>query len=118
MYGQPFKCLFHIYLFHLLIFTIIIFIFNIIIIILAAPCENGPLDICGQQRLRSACASAQADQSLCCLLTESLKTLDCNNGEQMPGRDFAHTWDESESVYFAHGQRHLFALRGPYEPRS
>ena len=29
----------------------------------------------------------------------------------MPGRDFAHAWDES--VHFAHAQRHIFAWRGP-----
>ena len=32
------------------------------------------LDKCGQQRPRSACASAQSDQGLHCLLTESLDT--------------------------------------------
>ena len=41
--------------------------------------------ICGQRRSRSACASAQPDQGLCCPLTESLKTIECVNGEQMPG---------------------------------
>ena len=33
--------------------------------------ENRPLDICAQRRLRSACASAQADQSLRCPLEET-----------------------------------------------
>ena len=32
--------------------------------------------ICGQQRPRSACASAQSDQGLHCRLTESLDTID------------------------------------------
>ena len=39
-------------------------------------------------------------------------TIECINGEQMPGWDFAHAWDESESVHFAHDQRHLFAWLG------
>ena len=34
--------------------------------------------------------SAMSDQGLCCLRTESLDTKECSNGEQMPGRDFAH----------------------------
>ena len=42
-------------------------------------------DICGQRRPRSACASAQSDQDLHCLLTESLDTAECIDGEQMPG---------------------------------
>ena len=32
----------------------------------------------------------------------------------MPGGDFAHNWDESESVQFAHARKHVFALRGTY----
>ena len=49
--------------------------------------------ICGQRRPRSACASAQSDQGLRCPQTESLNTIECFNGEQMPGRDFAHVKD-------------------------
>ena len=30
----------------------------------------------------------------------------------MLGLDFAHAWDESESVYFVHAGRYLFAWRG------
>ena len=57
-------------------------------------------DICEQRRPRSACASAQSDQGLHCPLTESVDTVECNNGEQMPGRNFTHACDESESVHF------------------
>ena len=34
-----------------------------------------------------------------------------NSGEQMPGRYFAHTCDESESMHFARARRHIW--RGP-----
>ena len=35
-------------------------------------------------------ASAQSDQHLPCPLTESLDTIECINGEQIPGGDFAN----------------------------
>ena len=38
----------------------------------AAPCEYVSLGICGQRRPRSACASAQSDHGLHCLLIKSL----------------------------------------------
>ena len=69
--------------------------------------------IYGQRRPRSACASAQSDLGLRCPLIESLYTIECINGEQMPGWDFAHARDESESIKFAHVRRHLFARRRP-----
>ena len=37
-----------------------------------------------------------------CPLTESLDTAKCINGEKTPGWDFAHAWDESKYVNFAH----------------
>ena len=46
-------------------------------IIWALPCENVSLGICRQRRPRSDCASAQSDQGLRCLLTESLATAGC-----------------------------------------
>ena len=46
--------------------------------------------MCGQQRRRSACASAQFDQDLPYPLKESWDTTECTNGEQGPGRYFAH----------------------------
>ena len=57
------------------------------------------LGICRQQRPRSACAYAQSDQDLHYSLTESMDTIECINREQMPGWDFKHTRDESESVH-------------------
>ena len=56
--------------------------------------------ICRQRRPRSDCASAQSDQGLHCPLTEPLNCIECIYGEQMPRWDFAHVWDESESVHF------------------
>ena len=50
--------------------------------------------ICGQLRPWSACASAQADQGLNCLLTESLGAAACMNGEQRPRWYFAHAQDD------------------------
>ena len=79
------------------------------------PCENVSRRICGQRRPRSACASAQSDQGLRCPLTETSDIIECINEEQMPRWDFAHAWDESESVLFAHGRRHVFAWRGSFE---
>ena len=70
--------------------------------ICVAPCQNVSASICGQRRPRSACASAQADQDLRYPLTESLDAIECNNRKQTPGSDFAHAWNECESVHFAH----------------
>ena len=69
--------------------------------------KNLSSGICGQQRPRSACASVQSDRGLHCPLTESLETIKCISGEQMPGWDFAHA--RGESVHFAHVPRHLFS---------
>ena len=62
--------------------------------IYAAPCENVSSDICGQRRSRSACASAQSDQSLTCPLTESLDATEYFNGEQTTECYFARTQDD------------------------
>ena len=58
-------------------------------------------------------SSAQSDHGLRCLLTELLNTTECINGEQMPGLDFVHARDESESVHLEHARRHLW-LNGAY----
>ena len=51
----------------------------------AVLCKNVSSGIYGQQRPRSACASAQSDQGLCCELTELLDDTECMNEEQRPG---------------------------------
>ena len=40
-------------------------------------CENMSYAICKQQRSRSACASAQSDQHLCCSLLRSIDSMIC-----------------------------------------
>ena len=60
----------------------------------AVPCENGSSGICGERRPKSACAFAQSDQGLHCLLTELLDTTECMHGEQRPGCYFAHAHDD------------------------
>ena len=57
----------------------------IYIYIWVALCENVCSGICGQQRPRSACASAQSAQDLHCPLTDSLDTIEVIAGEQRPG---------------------------------
>ena len=83
----------------------------------AAPSEDMCSGICGQRRLRSACASAQSNQRLHCPLTESVDTIKCINGEQKLGRVLAHAQNEwCESEHFAYARRRFFAWRGPYGP--
>ena len=65
-----------------------------------------------QRRPRSPYDSAQSDQDISCPLAEPLNTIECVNREQMPGLDFAHAWNKSEYVHFAHSRKHLFAWRG------
>ena len=55
------------------------------VIFWAALCEYVSSGICGQKMPRSACASAYSGQGLPCPQTESLNTVECFNGEQMPG---------------------------------
>ena len=71
--------------------------------------------ICEQRNPRSACTSVQSDKGLRCSLTESSDTMEYTTGEQMPGVDFAHARNESESVHNAYSRRHIYAKRGPYE---
>ena len=62
--------------------------------------ENVSSVISGQRRSRSDCASAQSDQGLRRPQTESLDTIECFNGEQMPGWDFAHVQDYVNLHFF------------------
>ena len=75
------------------------------------PCENVASDTYGQRMLRSACTSAHSDQELRCPLTYSLDTITCINGKQMPGWNFAHAWDESESAFCACSKTHFRLTR-------
>ena len=53
-------------------------------IIQTAQCWNVSSGICGQQRPRSDCASAQSDLGLHCPPRESFGNIECINGEQTP----------------------------------
>ena len=66
--------------------------------------------VCGQRRLRSACASTQSDQGFHCPPTESLATTKCMNGDQRLCWYFAHAeHDLNLRMHFAHIRRHCFA---------
>ena len=56
--------------------------------------RNVSLGMCRLQRPRLACTSMQSEQGLHCLLTRSLDTTACMNGEQRPGYYFAHVQDD------------------------
>ena len=67
----------------------------------ANDCAMGP---CKSQEKNWAASCGMVSSGIClrCPLTESLDTIKCINGEQMPVLDFAHVWDESESVPFVY----------------
>ena len=53
--------------------------------------------VCGHMltaEAKSACAFVQSDQGLHCPQTESSDTIECINGQQWPGRYFAHVPDD------------------------
>ena len=64
---------------------------------------------------RPVCASMQSDQGLHYLLTESLDTTECMNGEQIPSWYFQHEQDDLTG-HFAHVQRHIFAWHSHINP--
>ena len=69
--------------------------------------------ICGQRRPRSAWASAQSDQGLHCLLTESLDATECINGEQQPGY-FGHAQDDLNLQYAQNMQIQIILCMPPF----
>ena len=68
---------------------------------------NGP---CHAKRVFGHMRTAKAQTSL--LFSNRIIGHYRMNGEQMPGRGFAHAWDETESIQFAHAWKHLFAWQG------
>ena len=72
--------------------------------------------ICEQQRHRSACASAQSDQRLCCSLprkcnvsssvTEISSLMLASVAEQA---NLSQTWSETPEDMFSHDEAHLFS---------
>ena len=85
---------------------------NSILILCIVPCQNVTLGICRQRRPRSTCASGQSDQGLYCLLTESLDTTECMNGEPKPGWYFVHALMVYISIFCA-CLKALFPLTRP-----
>ena len=71
--------------------------------------------ICGQERPRSAWSPVQSDQGIHCLLTESLDTTECMNGEQTLRRYFAHEQDDPNLSILRKCicSKALFHLMGP-----
>ena len=69
-------------------------------------------DICGQQRPRSACASAQSDQGLHYPLTESFDTTEYNNSE--PRHRWLCACAGCEFAHFAHVRKHFRLTRPMY----
>ena len=77
------------------------------------PCENVLSGICGQRKLRSACATAQPDQGLQFPLQDSLDTIGRSNREQMPGWDCACSiwlWICAFSDALSHGSPNLIKI--------
>ena len=80
----------------------------------AVACENVSLDICGQQRPRSDCASAQSDQGLYCPLTESLDTICCIHTEKRSACYFVHAPDYLNLRISGMFEVGIFAWSGSY----
>ena len=80
----------------------------------ARPWENVSYAICEQQRCRSACASAQSDQRLCCSLPRQNDTssLYIQNFKILAGRC---SWaGQFGSCQVGDSQRHIFSWPGSY----
>ena len=69
--------------------------------------------ICGQQRHRSAWASAQSDQGLHCPRTSSLNTTKWMTEEQRPGWYFLHAQNELNLCILRMLQKKPFCLTRP-----
>ena len=55
----------------------------------------------------------ESDQGLHCPLIESLDTIECINGEQQPGWDFAHARTKSDLCVSRMLKDFFFPWRGP-----
>ena len=87
----------------------------------ARPWENVSYAICEQQRCRSACASAQSDQCLCCSLPRQNDTssLYIRNFKILAGLCSSEqvslwvAWSETPEDTFSHGGAQLLFLQVP-----
>ena len=76
------------------------------------PWEDVSYVICEQQRCRSACASAQSDQCLCCsLLRLSFVSSFCNQNFKAHA-SFCSWAGQFESDLVGNSRRHVFSWRG------
>ena len=74
----------------------------------ARSCENVSYAICKQQRRRSACASVQSDQHLCCLLLKQYDMYTCYIQSFTILASFCSWAGWFESYLVANPQRHIF----------
>ena len=80
----------------------------------ARPWENVSYVICEQQRRRSACASAQSDQRLCCSLPRSYNVSSFCTKNFKPHASFYNWAGQFESDLVGNSRSHVFSWRGPY----
>ena len=78
----------------------------------ARSCENLSYVICEQQRRRSACASAQSDQHLCCSLLRQYDMYTCYIQSVRILASFCSWVGWFESYLVKHLRRHIFAWCG------
>ena len=80
----------------------------------AEPWENVSYVICEQQRRRSACASAQSDQRLCCLLLRQYNISRFYSRNSKTLASFYGCADRFVSGLFGNCRRHILWCRGSY----
>ena len=90
------------------------YIINLLVHIWARSCKNVSYVICEQQRCRSACASAQSDQHLCCSLLWQYDMYTCSIQCFKILANFCSWAGWFESDLFENHQRHVFAWFGSY----
>ena len=76
----------------------------------AGPCENVSYVICEQQRRRSACASAQSDQRLCCSLLRCISRFYSRNFKILA--DLCSWAGQFVSCLVGDSRWHIFSWRG------
>ena len=80
----------------------------------ARSCENVSYAICEQQRCRSACASAQSNQHLCCSLLRQYDMYTCYIPCCKILASLCSLADWFESYLVANSRRHVFAWCGSW----
>ena len=80
----------------------------------ARSCKNVSYAICEQQRCRSACASAQSDQHLCCSLLKQYDIYTCYIQSFKILASFCSWAGWFESYPIENPRRHIFTWWGSY----